>query len=266
MLFSRRVVQNTGQAVLSSGLTPETVRFPPSFAGKTNRQYVSPPRSPKRESDGKRIVLRGRPSLLYYALFALTIVMFLPVELSFFVLGLRLTLARTVLLLVAIPIVFSFISKASAGRYNFIYSDLFFALIAVWTIFAPAQIDGWASALDHAGPDALEFCVPYYFVRVALVHEEDAAKYFRFLSITIAVVALFSLLDPITNEYIVHRIARQITGYVGADLNNWDDSHRFSDSCVLAARSNTPFFWVTSPSSGLASQYRSNMRLNLLLS
>ena len=152
---------------------------------------------------------------------------FLPVELSFYIFGFRLTAARFILL-ASIPFLLGILGrKVAIGRYRFVASDLFVVLTGFWLIYAPSQIDGLSSALNHSGPDVLEFCIPYMSTRLALREHGEALKFVDLLCQMIVVVALLGLLDSLTNSYLTHNLLRQLTGFNGPNINDWTDHYRF---------------------------------------
>jgi hypothetical protein len=115
--------------------------------------------------------------------------------------------------------------KVSSGSYHFVPSDLFVLLAGFWMISAPSVINSFPEALNHAGPDVLEFCIGYIATRVLLSERGQAMSFIDLLCRIMAVVALVGLLDPLTNYYVVHGIVGQITGY-SSPIFNWDDAHR----------------------------------------
>jgi hypothetical protein len=160
--------------------------------------------------------------------FALTLVLlglFLPIELSFYVLGLRFTVIRLVFLMLTPVLLVRLAQKVSAGRYRFILSDLFVVLTGFWLIYAPANVDGLAPALNHAGPDVLEFCIGYMTTRTLLSKHGQAISFVDLLCRIIAVVALLGLLDPLTGHHFIHELAAQLTGSQ-VTLENWHDAYR----------------------------------------
>jgi hypothetical protein len=161
--------------------------------------------------------------------FVLTLViiaLFTPPELSFYVLDFRLTLARSIFLIVAPLVLTRLAQKVSAGRYRFILSDLFVVLAGFWMIYAPANVSGMAAALNHAGPDVLEFCMGYMTTRILLSQHGQALIFVDLLCRAIAIVALVGLLDPLTSNYFIHDLAGQLTGSGTLQRIN-EDSYRF---------------------------------------
>ena len=160
--------------------------------------------------------------------FALTLVLialFLPIELSFYVLGLRLTVTRLIFLILTPVLLTRLTRKVSAGRYRFVFSDLFVVLAGFWLMYAPAKIDGLTPALNHAGPDVLEFCIGYMTTRILLSEHGQALSFVDLLCRIIAIVALLGLLDPLLKRYVTHDLAGRLTGTV-VTLYNWDDAYR----------------------------------------
>jgi hypothetical protein len=149
----------------------------------------------------------------------------IPEEVSFYIFGLRLTVARLLCLLLAPMVVVKGLQKISAGKYRFIPSDLFIALAGFWLIYAPANIDDAVSALNHAGPTVLEFGVSYLATRMLLGEHGQAVSFAGTLCRVIAVIALLGALDPLTN----HRFMHDWAGELFAPLHSivsWDDAYR----------------------------------------
>jgi len=162
---------------------------------------------------------------LPFSLKAILLSLFVPVELSFYVLGLRLTLTRLLFLVLTPFLVVKLVQRASAGRFRFLLCDAAVVLAGFWMIFASANVDGLESALNHAGPEVLEFCIGYMCTRIFLLENGHALRFVDLLCRVIAVVALVGLLDPLTNHYVAHDVASWLTATVNK-LYNWQDSHR----------------------------------------
>ncbi len=153
--------------------------------------------------------------------FALTLVvltLFFPVEASFYIMGLRLTATRLVFLVLAPILVAQFFSRVSNNRYRFVLSDLFVVLTGFWFIFAPSNVIGLPDALNHAGPEALEFCIGYFATRLLLSKHGQALSIVQLLCRVIAIVALVGLLDPLTGHSVSHEFLGRLTGYVTPGL------------------------------------------------
>jgi hypothetical protein len=157
-----------------------------------------------------------------------TIATFLPEELSFYILGLRLTAARLLLIILTPALLLRLGKRIAAGRYRFVLSDVFVPLAGIWMIYAPANVNGVSEALQHAGPTALEFCIAYLATRTLLSEHGQALSFANLLCDIIAVIALMALLDPVTDRYLIHDLASQVTGYVKPPRPFYDDIvHRF---------------------------------------
>jgi hypothetical protein len=155
----------------------------------------------------------------------IVIALFVPVELSFYVVGLRLTAIRLIFLLLTPVLLVRLARKISAGRYRFVLSDLLVVLSGFWMILAPAAVDGLTEALNHAGPEVLEFCIGYMTTRILLSEHGHALSFVDLLCRVIAIVALTGLLDPLTSHYFLHDLAAGLAGAVNR-LNGWDDAYR----------------------------------------
>jgi len=176
-----------------------------------------------------RATAHGAPGRNFKIPLVLTLVgltVFLPVELSFYIVGLRLTATRLIFLVITPFLIVRFVQKTRTGRYRFVFSDLLVILTGFWLIYAPANIDGLSMALNHAGPDVLEFCAGYMTTRIVLDRHYEALGFVGLICRAIAVVALLGLIDPLTGSYAIHNLARQFTGFIGSDLRNWSDSYR----------------------------------------
>jgi hypothetical protein len=150
---------------------------------------------------------------LPFALTLTAIILFVPEELSFYIVGLRFTAIRILFLVLTPLLLKTTIQKLSTGRYRFVFSDLFVALAGFWMIYAPAVVDDIGSALNHAGPDVLEFCVGYMTTRILLSKHGHALSFASLLCQVIAVVALIGLLDPLANDRLIKDFANRLTGY-----------------------------------------------------
>jgi hypothetical protein len=149
------------------------------------------------------------------ALALIVIATFLPVELSFYIAGLRFTAARLALILLFPFACVWIVQKVLSGRYRFVASDLFVLMAGFWIIYAPANVIGAEQALNHAGPTALEFCMGYMATRTMLSKHGHALSFVNLLCLVTAFAALLALLDPLTNRYITHEIPANLTAYPG---------------------------------------------------
>ena len=159
-----------------------------------------------------RVAARNEAALPL-ALKLIAVTTFLPEELSFYILGLRLTAIRLILIVLTPLLLIRLGQRLAAGRYRFVLSDLFVFLAGFWMIYAPANVVGVGQALNHAGPTALEFCVGYMATRILLSEHGHALSFAALLCRVIAIVALLALLDPLTNRSLIHYLASQLTGY-----------------------------------------------------
>jgi hypothetical protein len=135
-----------------------------------------------------------------------------PEEASFYVGGLRLTVARAVLL-VATPISFlRFIQQASEGSYRFVWSDALIWPTGLWMILAVLVTEGPGGAIAGAGVTALEFVGAYLVARSFLTAHGQALALARILSLLIAVVGLLALMDRFAGYYVTHDFVGKLTG------------------------------------------------------
>jgi hypothetical protein len=151
--------------------------------------------------------------------------LFLPEELSFYMFGLRLTVIRLICLFVAPVLLAKGIQKISSGNYRFVLSDLFVISAGFWLIYAPANVDDSMSALNHAGPLVLEFCVAYLTTRILLSEHGQALSFAAMLCRAIAIVALVGVLDPLTNHRFAHDLVAQLTAPMH-NIDDWTDAYR----------------------------------------
>jgi hypothetical protein len=139
--------------------------------------------------------------------------LFLPEGMSFFVAGLRLTLTRTIFLVLAPVLVGRLFKRLAEGRYRFVASDLFILLASLWMFIGPAVTDGIGESLTHSGPVVLEYLVGYLCTRLLLERDGQAVAFLSFLCMAICVVVADALLDTLTGRYITREIVAQLTGY-----------------------------------------------------
>jgi hypothetical protein len=162
--------------------------------------------------------LRGdsaRAARIPIALALIVIATFLPIEASFYIAGLRFTAARLGLILLFPFACIWMAQKVFSARYRFVASDLFVLMAGFWIIYAPANVVGAEQALNHAGPDTLEFCGGYLATRTMLSKHGHALSFINLLCLVTAFVSLLALLDPLTNHYVTHEISTSVTGYPG---------------------------------------------------
>ena len=157
----------------------------------------------------------------------LAITVFLPIGMSFFVGGFRLTPLRLLLILVSPYLAVMYRKKFVEGSYRFVYSDFFIVVYAIWGIIAPANIDGIVPALNHAGPVLMEFCCAYFVPRLLLKRHGDALRLVRMLCIAISIAASVGIMDSFAGYYVTHRTVGMLTGYAQNYLSTWtSDAYR----------------------------------------
>src|ERR1700742_747111 len=147
-------------------------------------------------AEGVSGATEGKAVKMPFVLTMVVVVLFIPQELSFYLFGLRLTLVRFLFLLLVPVLIVKAAGRISAGRLRILPSDLLVILTGFWLIYAPANLDGLALALNHAGPTALEFCIGYLSTRVLLNERGQALHFAVFLCHAISVVAFWGALIP----------------------------------------------------------------------
>ena len=195
-------------------------------AKRTSTPIMARARTPLKVSSTLRPVARAGERLPV-PLTLMVITLAVPEELSFFVLGLRLTFGRLILLIMTPILVMKLIRRISSNSYRFVISDLLIVLAGFWMIYAPANLDGIADALNHAGPNALEFCSSYMLTRLSLSKHGQAFSFVDLLCRVISLIALAGLADPLSNKYFIHDLAHQITGYLDK-IKDWQDAYRLN--------------------------------------
>jgi hypothetical protein len=154
--------------------------------------------------------LVSRPPLL---LSAILVAIFIPEECSFELFGLRLTIARVILLLLVPLVLIAYGGLISSGRYRFVLSDLFMPLTGLWMIAAPATVDGFQQALVKGGVMALDFVVAYAAMRAIPQKRHVTFALLKVLCASLATVGFLSILDPMTGGPFLHNLATDIWGY-----------------------------------------------------
>jgi hypothetical protein len=162
-------------------------------------------------------------STLSQALRSILLVLFMPVELSFFTFNLRLTFTRLIFLIIT-PVVFvKLIQKAATGNYHFTASDVFASMAALWMFIGPAVTEGLGESAVHSGPIAMEYLIAYMSTRVLLTGNGDSSRFVDLLCLMISLVALDGLLDTATGRYFTHELFGSLTGihYMGYNDDNY---------------------------------------------
>jgi hypothetical protein len=136
----------------------------------------------------------------------LAVSILLPDTVGFLVQGLWFSVARVILLALTPVVLMRFGRMLAAGRYRFVLSDLFVLSTSLWMFVAFGMTDGVEAALNHAGPQALDFCLAYMATRVLLSEHGQAVAFINFLCWSIAIVALLGLLDTLTHSDFVQHV------------------------------------------------------------
>jgi hypothetical protein len=136
---------------------------------------------------------------------------FLPEGLSIIIGDFRLPLVRIVLLVLLIPAMSRFSSRAVT-----VPSDIFAIVAGIWMLTAAMITTGAAEGAKTAGAIALEFTGTYLAVRYLLEAPDGAVRFVRFCCKVMIVVIALALLDPLSGRLYVHETVGQITGYMAS--------------------------------------------------
>jgi hypothetical protein len=136
-----------------------------------------------------------------------------PEETSLFIGGLRLTVARIVLLFVLPYALLRFIQQAGTRSYRFVISDALFIPTALWMLLAVCVTEGLDRAIVGCGVTALEFAGAYFAARALLTGPGQALVLAQWVSVLIAIAGYLAPLDTITGHHVIHDVLGSITGY-----------------------------------------------------
>lgn len=195
---------------------------------QTQKQNQSISDSLPRASYNRAGTIKNAPLPIALKLIAITL--FLPEELSFYVFGLRLTVTRAIFLLITPLLLFRAVKMLTAQRVRVVPPDALVMMTGLWMIVGFANVDGLEDSLRHMGPLVLEFCIGYFTMRILLTEHGQALSFVEILCHATAVVALIGLLDPLTNRWFTHELAKELTGYVKIEANGggeWADAYRW---------------------------------------
>lgn len=140
----------------------------------------------------------------------------LPEESSFQIGGLRFTIARAILVLIAPYICFRFVAMMIRPGYRFVASDILVPLAGLWMFTSITVVQGIQMAAASAGNQVLEFCMTYIAARALVRCDEDVLSVVKTICLSVSLVALLSLLDSASGTYVVHNWFHSVTGYVRA--------------------------------------------------
>jgi hypothetical protein len=151
----------------------------------------------------------------------ITLLMFLPEELSFYIGDFRLSPIRLALLLLTPVLLIRFSQLLATRQRRLIFSDIMIALLGIWMILSPTVVVDLTYSLHHSAPFALEFCGSYFATRVLLSERGQAINFVTFLCHVIAIVALLGMLDALTAKPFIHDSLGRLTGYVKPYSNEY---------------------------------------------
>ena len=143
----------------------------------------------------------------------IALVIFLPIELSFYVFDFRLTLIRLVLFLLTPILLVQLCQLLASGKRRFVFSDLLIALAAVWMIVSPAIVFDLSYSLHHSAPLVAEFLGSYLAARVMLSKRGQALSFINLMCYVIAIVALLGVPDALAGRPVIHIFAGELTGW-----------------------------------------------------
>jgi len=157
------------------------------------------------------------------ALILITVTMFLPEETSFFIGGLRMTLCRLLLLLIAPVVLLRFAQMTVRVNYRFVWSDVLVPVTGLWMFVGPIAINELYRALVYSGILVLQFCIPYMAARVFLTERGQAVTLVRILCIAIATVGVLAIFDEFSRRFLVREIVGSLmgsSGFAGVDYSD----------------------------------------------
>ena len=143
---------------------------------------------------------------------ALALLLF-PEETSLFIGGIRLTVARAVLLIVAPLALVRFGQQITSSSYRFVWSDAIIIPTGLWMFISVSVTDGADRAIVGSGVSALEFVGAYFAARALLTRHGQALALAQLLSILLAIVGLLAPLDTIAGHHVIHDTLGSLTGY-----------------------------------------------------
>ena len=152
---------------------------------------------------------RTRPNIV---LSTIVVTSLFPSEMSFDLYGLKLSVARTILLFCVPWIVAECLRSMAAARYRFTAADLFMLLTTLAFIIVPMSVDGPETGLIKGGSVALDFCAAYGLMRFLPKSAEEIIGLLRLLTLALSVVGFLAIGDILTGGPIIHEIASALTG------------------------------------------------------
>jgi hypothetical protein len=155
------------------------------------------------------------------ALKLITLLLFLPEEVSFYLGDFRLSPIRLALLLLTPVLLIRFSQLLASRQRRLVISDIFISLAGIWMIISPAMVVDLEYALHHSAPLAAELCGSYFATRVLLSQSGQALNFIKFLCRVIAIVALLGTLDALTATPFIHDFLGRLTGYVKPYTNEY---------------------------------------------
>lgn len=153
----------------------------------------------------------GRSATTWLVLL-LVVGVLLPDEIGFTLFGGRFNSSR-VILFALLPCVFvGFVQQVAYGRYRFVLADFLTMSAVLWLMAAAVIANGVDVGMVKGGSIALDYLVGYAAVRILVRSAADVRSIVLALSVGLAVVGYLSVLDPLTNEPALHRLASMMTG------------------------------------------------------
>ena len=137
----------------------------------------------------------------------------MPEETSIFIGGLRLTVARIILLVLLPYALFRFGQHMVTRSYRFVVSDALIIPTALWMVLAVSMTEGIDRAIVGCGVTALEFAGAYFAARALLTGPGQALLLAQWVSMLIAIAGFLAPLDTITGHHVIHDVLGSITGY-----------------------------------------------------
>jgi len=137
----------------------------------------------------------------------LVISLALPMELSFQISGLLITMPRVVLLAMFVPVIIRMVQSSRLFSYDYLLLGF-----AFWVFLALTVNHGISKGIESGGVLALEIIFSYFIARTYLISPKEVIATIKLLVIIVLIILPFVAVETLSSHHFIHDFFASVTG------------------------------------------------------
>lgn len=138
----------------------------------------------------------------------LLISLIVPVEFSFSIGDIRLSISRLLLLLAAIPIIWKYVRTQEKNNYEFLLFGYVF-----WLFISLSINHGVAVSIERAGSLGLEIIVTFFIAALVVKNVKQWICVVKIVIFLVAIILPFVIVEAVVGRHFIHEFAASLTGF-----------------------------------------------------